>query len=108
MPKQKEFFFENIPLTSKRKPKTTGTDHRGKKFHNSVFQNFLYNNKIKHYSRNSSLGAVFAERFNRTIRDLHKKLVFERGDTIFGFIYHQQKRNNVKIEPSLLFNTNSG
>ena len=35
---------------------------------------------MKIYSRNSSNGAVFAERFNRTIRDLLKKIVFEQGD----------------------------
>ena len=37
-------------------------------------------NIIKFYSRNSSYGAVFAEWFNRTIRDLLKKIVFEQGD----------------------------
>ena len=37
-------------------------------------------NSIKLYSRNSSYGAVFAERFNRTIRDLLKRPVFEKGD----------------------------
>ena len=40
----------------------------------------LNKNNIKLYSRNSSYGAVFAERFNRTIRDLLKKPVFEKGD----------------------------
>ena len=35
---------------------------------------------MKLYSRNSSYGAVFAERFNRTIRDLLKRPVFEKGD----------------------------
>ena len=37
-------------------------------------------NYFKLYSRNSSFGSVFAERFNRTIRDLLKKPVFEKGD----------------------------
>ena len=32
------------------------------------------------YSRNSSYGAVFAERFNRTIRDFLKRPVFEKRD----------------------------
>ena len=32
------------------------------------------------YSGNSSFAAVFAERFNSTIRDLLKKIVFEQGD----------------------------
>ena len=45
-----------------------------------MFQDFLNKNTIKLYSRNSSYGAVFAKRFNRTIRDLLKRPVFEQGD----------------------------
>ena len=71
--------FENILITSKRKPNLIETD-RGKEFYNNIFQDFLNKNNIKLYSRNSSYGAVFAERFNRTIRDLLKKIVFENGD----------------------------
>ena len=71
--------FENILINSKRKPNLIETD-RGKEFYNNIFQDFLNKNDIKLYSRNSSYGAVFAERFNRTIRDLLKKIVFERGD----------------------------
>ena len=65
--------FENILINSKRSPNLIETD-RGKKFYNNIFQDFLHKNNIKLYSRNTSLGAVFAERFNRTIRDLLKKL----------------------------------
>ena len=71
--------FENILTNSKRKPNLIETD-RGKEFYNNIFQTFLNKNNIKLYSRNSSFGAVFAERFNRTIRDLLKKIVFEQGD----------------------------
>ena len=71
--------FENILISSERKPNLIETD-RGKEFYNNIFQDFLIKNNIKLYSRNSSYGAVFAERFNRTIRDLLKKIVFERGD----------------------------
>ena len=71
--------FESILTNSKRKPNLIETD-RGKEFYNNIFQDFLNKNNIKLYSRNSSYGAVFAERFNRTIRDLLKKIVFERGD----------------------------
>ena len=71
--------FENILISSKRKPNLIETD-RGKEFFNNIFQDFLNKNNIKLYSRNSSYGAVFAERFNHTIRDLLKKIVFERGD----------------------------
>ena len=71
--------FENILISSKRKPNLIESD-RGKEFYNNIFQDFLNKNDIKLYSRNSSYGAVFAERFNRTIRDLLKKIVFEHGD----------------------------
>ena len=71
--------FENILTNSKRKPNLIESD-RGKEFYNNIFQDFLNKNDIKVYSRNTSLGAVFAERFNRTIRDLLKKVVFEKGD----------------------------
>ena len=68
--------FENILISSKRKPNLIESD-RGKDFYNK-FQNFLINNHIEHYSRNTSVGAVFAKRFKRTIEDLPKKIVFER------------------------------
>ena len=71
--------FEKILISSKRKPNLIETD-RGKEFYNNIFQEFLNKNNIKLYSRNSSYGSVFAERFNRTIRDLLKKPVFEKGE----------------------------
>ena len=71
--------FENILISSKRKPKLIETD-RGKEFYNNIFQDFLNKNNNKLYSRNSSYGAVFAERFNRTIRDLLKRPAFEKSD----------------------------
>ena len=71
--------FENILISSKRKPNLIETD-RDKGFYNNIFQDFFNKNDIQLYSRNSSYGAVFAERFNRTIRDLLKKIVFEHGD----------------------------
>ena len=71
--------FENILISSKRKPNLIESD-RGKEFYNNIFQDYLNRNNIKIYSRNSSYGAVFAEKFNRTIRDLLKKIVSEQGD----------------------------
>ena len=71
--------FENILISSKRRPNLFESD-RGKEFYNNIIQDFLNKNNIKLYSRNSSYGAVFAERFNRTIRDLLKRPVFEKGD----------------------------
>ena len=58
--------FENILIKSKRKPKLIESD-RGKEFYKNIFEDFLNRNNIKHYSRNTDLGAVFAERFNLTI-----------------------------------------
>ena len=69
--------FEKIIISSKRKPNLIESD-RGKEFYNNIFQDFLNKNNIKIYSRNSSYGAVFAERINRTIRDLLKRPVFEK------------------------------
>ena len=71
--------FGNILINSKRSPNLIETD-RGKEFYNNIFQDFLNKNNINLYSRNSLYGAVFAERFNRTIRDLLKRPVFEKGD----------------------------
>ena len=71
--------FENILINSKRKPNLIEID-RGREFYNNIFQDFLNKNNIKLYSRNTSLGAVFVERYNRTIRDLLKKIVFDQID----------------------------
>ena len=97
--------FENILINSKRKPTLIETD-RGNEFCNNIFQDFLNKNNIKLYSRNSSVGAVFAERFNRTIRDLLKKIVFEQGDAkridILPAItkqYNNRKHTSTKLSP---------
>ena len=66
-------------ISSKSKPNFIES-HRGKEFYNIIFQEFLNKNNIKLYSRNSSFGSFHAERFNRSIRDLLKKPVFEKGD----------------------------
>ena len=71
--------FENILISSKRKPNLIESD-RGKEFCNIIFQSLLNNNNSKLYSRNKHLGAFFAERFNKSIRDLLKKIVSEHGD----------------------------
>ena len=97
--------FENILISSKRKPGLIESD-RGKEFYNSIFQDFLNKINIKLYSRNSSYGAVFAERFNRTIRDLLKKIVFERGDAKWVDIlptitkqYNNKVHSSTKLTP---------
>ena len=97
--------FENILISSKRKPNLIETD-RGKEFYNNIFQDFLNKNNIKLYSRNSSYGAVFAERFNRTIRDLLKKIVFEQGDAKWIDLlptitkqYNNRIHSSIKLTP---------
>ena len=93
--------FENILINSKRKPNLIESD-RGKEFYNNIFQDFLNKNDIKLYSRNTSLGAVFAERFNRTIRDLLKKIVFEHGDgNWIDILQTMTKQYNNRIHSSI-------
>ena len=69
----------NLINESMRKPNLIETDD-GKEFVNKTFNDFLKLNDIKRYSRYTNKGAVFAERFNRTIRNLLKKPVFEKGN----------------------------
>ena len=75
----KTYSSKIILKNSKRKPNLIETV-RDKGFFNSMFQNFLVNNSFRHYSRNTYVGAVFAEKFNRTIRNLVKRPVFEKGN----------------------------
>ena len=69
--------FENILMSSNTKPNLIESD-RGNEFYKIFFQDVLNKNNIKLFSRNRSYGAVFAERFDRTIRDLLKKIVFKK------------------------------
>ena len=96
--------FENILINSKRKPNLLESD-RGKEFYNNIFQDFLNKNDIKFYSRNSSYGAVFAERFNRTIRDLLKRPAFEKGDGkwigILQTITKQYKKSSTYFDKTI-------
>ena len=70
-----EIIFEN----SQRKAILIEADRRNE-LYDSFFKNFINNNNIKHYSRNSTKGAVFAERFNHGIRNLPRRPVFEKDD----------------------------
>ena len=70
---------KNVLITSKRKTNLIETDE-GSDFVNKIFTNLLNNNNIKRCSRNTSLGAVFAERFNRSFRKLLKKPFFQTGN----------------------------
>ena len=97
--------FEKILLISKRSPNSIETD-RGKKFYNNIFQDFINKNDIEIFSRNSSYGAVFAERFNPTIRDLLKRPVFEKCDAKWIDIlptitkeYNNRVHSSIKLSP---------
>ena len=91
--------FENIIIISK-KPGLIESD-RGKEFFNNIFQDFLNKKRMKIPSRSSSYGAIFAERFNRTIRDLLKKIVFEEGDAKWvDILPTRTKQYNSRIHSS--------
>ena len=67
-------------ISSKRKLDLKDLHDLGKEFLNKIFQEFLNNNIIKTFSRNTSLGAVFAEGFNRTFKFLLERPIFENCD----------------------------
>ena len=71
--------FSNILTTSKRKPLKIESD-RGTEFYNGIFQNFLKNKNIHHYSRYTDKGTSIAERVVRTMRNILKKPVFLAGE----------------------------
>ena len=71
--------FSKIIKSSNRKPNLLKTDD-GKEYVNKIFNDFFNKNTFKRYSRYTDKGAVFAEHFNRTIKNLLKKPVFEKGN----------------------------
>ena len=71
--------FLNILTTSKRKPDKIESD-RGTEFYSSIFQNFLKNKNIQHFSRFTDKGPSIAERVIRTVRNLLKKPIFLAGE----------------------------
>ena len=92
-------------INYKRKPNLIETD-RGKKFYNNFFQDFSNKTNVKHCSRNTSVGAVFAERFNRTIRNLLKKPFLQKGDgnwidvlPIVTKQYNNKTHSSTKLSP---------
>ena len=71
--------FENIIISSERQSNLIETDG-GSEFANKTFPNLLNTKDIRRYSTNTSLGAVFSKRFDRTFRDLLKRPVFGKSD----------------------------
>ena len=97
--------FENVLISSKTKPNLIETD-RGKEVYNNIFQDFLNKNNIKIFSEINSHGDVFVERFNRTERDLHKKIVFEQRNAKWIDIlptitkqYNNRVHSSTKLTP---------
>ena len=72
--------FQNIIKTSKRTPKNLHTD-RGTEYYNKNFNTLLKLNDINHYSTYDEKGSAISERVIRTIRNLLKKPVFEKGNS---------------------------
>ena len=69
-----------IRTKSKRWPIKVRSD-RGTEYYNSSFGNFLKAKYIQQNSRFTDKGPSIAERVNRSIRNLLKKPVFEKGKT---------------------------
>ena len=69
-------FSQNIK-TSRRKPNLLETDD-GKESVNKTLNELLNKHSFKRYSRNTALGALCADNFKRTIRNLLNKPVFEK------------------------------
>ena len=97
--------FSEIIKSSNRKPNLLETGD-GMEYVNKIFNELLNNNKIKRYSRYTDKGAVFAERFNKTIRNLLKKPVFEkRNDAWLSELssvvnkYNNTIHNSIKMTP---------
>ena len=80
--------FSQIVKTSKRQTKLFETDV-GTEYVTNGLNVFLRSNNIKKNSRNTALGTVFAERFNKTMRNLLKKPIFEKGrlDILINILY---------------------
>ena len=92
--------FSNILSTSKRKPLKIESD-RGSEFYKSIFQNFLKSKNIQHYSRYTDKGPSIAERVIRTVRNLLKKPVFEKGNADWlSELSSITKKNNISTHSS--------
>ena len=80
--------FENILINSKRRPNLVETD-RGKEFYNNIFQDFLNKNDIKHYSRNTDLGAVLPKD-STLLLEIFLKDLFLKKVMAIGSIFYKQ------------------
>ena len=70
--------FSHVLSKSKRRPLKLESD-RGSEWYNSIYQNLLKVKNIHHLSRFTDKGPSIAELVIRTVRNLLKKPVFEKG-----------------------------
>ena len=93
--------FSELIKSSNRKPNLLETDD-GKEYVNKIFNEFSNNDNIRRYSRYTDKGAVIAERFKRTIRNLSKKPVFgKRKADWLSELSAVIKQNNNTIHHSI-------
>ena len=91
--------FENILISSKRKPNLSKLIEE--KNFNRILQDFLNKINFKICSRNKDLGDAFVENFNRTVRDLLKRPVFEKSDGIWIDVLPViRKQYNIRVHSS--------
>ena len=93
--------FSNILTTSKRSPGKIESD-RGAESFNSIFLNFVQAKVIQHYSKFTDKNPSIAERVIRSILNLLKKPVFEKGNANWiSEIPSINKQNNNTTQCSL-------
>ena len=78
-----------ILISSNRKLKLIETD-RGKKQHKNIFQNFLNNNNIKHYSRKTSAGVVLQKDLIK-LWEIFLENLFLNQELVIGLIFYPKK-----------------
>ena len=71
--------FSNILTTSRRSPIKLESD-RGSEWYNSIFQSLLKSKDIQHFFRFTDKSPSIVERVIRTVRNLLKKPVFDKGN----------------------------
>ena len=98
--------FSNILAKSKSKPLKLESD-RGSEWYNSIFQNFTKAKNIHHYSCFTDKGPSVVERVIRSVRNLLKKPVFEKGkaDWLSELLsvvkqYNNAIHSSIKITPN--------
>ena len=97
--------FSNNLTTSKRSPIKSESD-RGSEWYDSIFKKFLKRKNIQNYSRFTDKGPSIAERVIRTVRNLFKKPLFEKGNANWIFElpsvikqYNKNIHSSVKMTP---------